>query len=65
MGSPPKEGTGFKEGMTASEKKGVYDSLLKELTMDLRLNPEEEESVFDTIRKNKDVGKTGRSEEDS
>lgn len=65
MGAPPKEGSGFKVGMTASEKKGVYDSLLKEMTTDLRLNPEEEESVFDTIKRNKNVSETGGSEEDS
>ena len=57
MGEPFEEGCGFREGMTAAEKKGIYDSLLKEMTTDLRLNPEEEESVFDTIKRNKkDVG---------
>ncbi len=65
MGSAPTQGNGFKEGMTAAEKKGVYDSLLKEMTTDLRLNPEEEESVFDTIKRNKNVSDTSRSEKDT
>lgn len=65
MGEPFKEGSAFKEGMTAAEKKGIYDSLLKEMTTDLRLNPEEEESVFDTIKKERNSGKAGGSEDDS
>lgn len=51
MGAAFEEGKGFKDGMTAAEKKGVYDSLLKEAAMDAKLNPEDEESAFDIIKK--------------
>lgn len=65
MGVPLEEGCSFKEGMTVAEKKGILDSLLKTADLDSKVNPKEEESEFDTIKRNKYDSEVDGSEEDN
>lgn len=65
MGSALIEDAKPREGMTFAEKRGLLDSLIKIASLDHKVNPEEEESVFDTMKRAKDASKTSRSEADT
>lgn len=66
MGAPLAEDAKAREGMTFAEKRGLLDSLVKIAILDHKVNPEEDESVFDTIKRNTGNGnKAGGSEIDS
>lgn len=56
MGKPLSIDAAPREGMTFAEKRGLLDSLVKIAILDHKVNPEEEESVFDTIKRNRDNG---------
>lgn len=56
MGAPLDAEALPREGMTFAEKRGLLDSLVKIAILDHKVNPEEEESVFDTIKRNRDNG---------
>jgi len=58
MGKPLAEDAKPPEGMTFAEKRGLLDSLIRIAGLDHKVNPEDEESVFDTIKRNKNVGET-------
>lgn len=66
MGKPLHDDAKPREGMTFAEKRGLLDSLIKIAGLDFKVNPEEEESVFDTIKRNKeDASKASRGEADT
>lgn len=65
MGTPLESGSKTPEGITFAEKRGLLDSLYRIAGLDHKVNPEEEESVFDTIRKNKNAAKANERETDS
>lgn len=65
MGTPPIDDAKSGKGMTFAEKRGLLDSLIKIAGLDHKVNPDDEESVFDTIRKNTNDGKASGSEENT
>lgn len=66
MGTPLADGAKVSSEMTFAEKRGLLDSMIKIAGLDHKVNPEDDDSVFDTIRKSRINGsKISGSEDDS